>query len=166
MSTARACLVAIFLLTFGSVVAAEEHLEKWPKDSAMVFADKWVAAFNANDVDKHLAYYDRSKELQVIVSAGVQHNGIDAMKKAYAESYGGFEFSNSNARNMKSRVLGETAIVTFEHRFKIRDRQFGDRFQIHIRTSLVLKRKAGDWQIIHEHSSPIEGIDRFVEIDG
>lgn len=149
------------------IIAVSNHslfAEKATADNAEAFAKKWVAAYNENDVKKQIAFYENSKKLQVIVSAGVQHNGYDEMKQAYVDTFRDFETTDSEAKKLKTNLFGETAIVTFEHRFKIRHRTENFRLQFHIRTSMVLKHVEGQWKIIHEHSSPIADINRFEEI--
>ena len=74
------------------------------------------------------------------------------------------DFSDSVAKNIQARTFGDTAIVAFEHLFKTRIVADDSRWQVHIRTTSVLHRKETKWRIVHEHSSPIRGVQRLTQI--
>ena len=98
------------------------------------------------------------------MSAGVRHVGHKAIQKAYTDDLKTVRFSDSKTVNATSRIFGDTAIVSFNHQFKVHFAKEGSHWQVHIRTSTVLNRKNGKWKIVQEHSSPIRGIDRYTEI--
>jgi hypothetical protein len=59
-----------------------------------------------------------------------------------------------------ARALGETALVSFEHPFKVEVLEGGAHSRVHIRTTPALRFLHGQWSIVMEHSSPIAGIER------
>ncbi len=156
-------LTALSLLAVACLVAAS-HTEEATNDSAENVVKAWVTALNENDPEKLLAFYDRSEEMEVVVSAGVRYRGFKAVQKVYGESYKDFRFYDSSAKGVSGRLLGDTAIVTFEHIFKVRVEADDSRWQIHIRTTSVLHRFENTWKIVHEHSSPIRGIEYMAPI--
>lgn len=153
-------LTLVLALSGIPLALAAEEAE--PKPQQII--QQWAATFNKNDAELLSAFYDRSDELEVVVSAGVRHRGFDALKKAYVDDMAAVQFYDSAAIEPSTRILGDTAIVSFEHKFKARIKQDNSRWQIHIRTTTVLKRMDGEWKIVLEHSSPIMGIERFTPI--
>lgn len=125
----------------------------------------WVAAFNRNSPKALAAFYEPSDETEVIVSSGLRHRGITAIRRAYALDQERVVIFDSEAKGVRVRSFGQTALATFEHRFKVRFRQDDSRWQVHVRTTQVLRNVGGKWQIVHEHSSAIEGIDRVSPIE-
>lgn len=146
-------IVATVMLASSSWSYAAEEAD--PKPQQII--QQWAATFNKNDAELLSAFYDRSDELEVVVSAGVRHRGFDALKKAYVDDMAAVQFYDSAVIEPATRILGDTAIVSFEHKFKTRIKQDNSRWQIHIRTTTVLKRMDGEWKIVLEHSSPIMG---------
>lgn len=134
------------------------------EDSPQAFIEKWAATFDKNDPALMSSFYDASDELEVVVSAGVRHHGIKALEKAYADDVNSVHFYDSEAVDISTRVLGDTALVSFEHKFKVRIKADRTLWQVHIRTTTVLHRMNGQWKIVLEHSSPIEGTPRFRQI--
>ena len=74
-------------------------------------------------------------------------------------------FYDSKSEEMKHRMLGDVAVVSFIHKFKYLIRETGERYRIHIRTTATLRKDKGSWKIVSEHSSPIQGIERAVMIE-
>ena len=133
-------------------------------ETAGAFVKKWVGSFNENDPEKLIAFYHPSKETEIVTSAGVQHRGLKAIQKSYRKDSRQVRFSNSTFQKMNVRLLGTVAVVTFEHRFQVHTTSDQTDWQIHIRTSSILQQANGQWKIVHEHSSPIQGIKRFKKI--
>lgn len=134
-------------------------------DSPKEFITDWVGAFNKNDPEQQLAFYDRSEEIEVLVSSGFRHRGYKAVQKAYGDDQKQLRYYDSTAKEISTRILGDTALVTFEHLFKIRFTEDDSRWQVHIRTTCVLNRMEGKWKIVLEHSSSIRGIERIAQIE-
>lgn len=141
----------LFLLSTMLVVAEES-----PSD----FMKSWVAAFDKNDAEALLSYYDRSEETECLVSAGLWFKGFQEIKAMYEQDMGAVRFSRSRAEGMKHRLLGEAAVVSFVHKFQYEVPETGEHYRIHIRTTATLKKDEDGWKIVSEHSSPIEGIAR------
>lgn len=154
-----AMIVVVAMVMTSRVFAADKN-DLSPEQ----IIEKWAATFDKNDAERLSAFYDRSDELEVVVSAGVRHHGFEALKKAYVDDFEAVHFYDSHIIKPSTRILGDTAIVTFEHKFKVRFKEDQSRWQIHIRTTTVLKRMEGAWKIVLEHSSPIEGIERYTGI--
>jgi len=133
-------------------------------DSPKQFITDWASTFNKNDPKLQLAFYDRSEEIEVILSAGLRHHGYKAVQKMYTDDQKLLRYYDSTAADISTRILGDTALITFEHQFKIRFTEDDSRWQVHIRTTSVLNRINGNWKIVLEHSSPIRGTERFTRI--
>ena len=146
-------------------LAAASHAEEAIEGSAENAIEDWVATFNDNDPEKLLAFYDRSEDTEVVVSSGLRLRGYEAIQKAYNDDFKQVQFYDSSARAVSERLLGDTAIVTFEHVFKFQVTADESRWQIHVRTTSVLHRFEDEWRVVHEHSSPIRGIERMTPIE-
>lgn len=151
--------MAVFASLASSSFAVEET-----DDSPKQFIKDWAATFNKNDPKLLLAFYDQSEEIEVIISAGIRHRGYKSVKKAYVDDHKQVRFYDSKPTDISTRILGDTALVTFEHQFKTRFTEDDSRWQVHIRTTSVLNRINGKWKIVLEHSSPIHGTERYTQI--
>jgi len=140
-----------------SVYAEEESLVKERVDA-------WVETFNENDPEGMADFYEDTEDLDMLVSAGLWHRGIREVKKAYENDKKYWEYYDSNAKKRHIRVLENMALVSFEHRFKLRSLEKDLNLQIHIRTTMTMRKIDSEWKIVSEHSSPINGIDRVREI--
>lgn len=150
-------------VTLTATLHAEE--KNGGKNDPKSVVGAWVATFNDNDVNKLLAFYEQSSELEVIASSGNRYDGYDAIKKGFADDMENVRFYESKAKAISARRLGGVALVSFEHQFKMVIQEDGSKWQFHIRTTSVLNRVDGDWRITQEHSSAIRGIDRLTRID-
>ncbi len=151
-------IIAVTCLPLG--LPAEEKDDESP--AAVIKA--WATTFNKNSPVQQAAYYDRSEKTEVLVSSGLRHRGFKAVLKAYQTDQEQLKYYDSTAEKISTRILGETALVTFEHRFKIHFLSDDSRWQIHIRTTSVLHRVEDTWKIVLEHSSSIHGIERMTRI--
>ena len=156
----RAVLSLLTIACLMSAAYADEEADDSPK----AFIKVWASTFNENNPVKQAAFYDRSEETEMLVSSGLQTKGFKAIQKAYRDDQKQLKYSDSSASKISTRILGDTAIVTFEHQFKIRFLADDSRWQVHIRTTSVLHRVENEWKIVHEHSSSIRDIDRMVRL--
>ncbi len=129
------------------------------------FMTRWVKTYNQNDAKLITAFYDESEDVDCLVSVGLWVRGYDAISKMYREDMAAVRFHDSKAEKMRSRIEGNTALVSFIHRFKYEIRETGDVYRIHIRTTATLLKDGESWKIIGEHSSPINGIERAVLVE-
>ena len=129
------------------------------------FVADWAASFNKNDPMLLLAFYEESKETLLIMSAGIRCHGYDAIKGAYRSDANKVRFYDSKPNIISIRTLGDAALVTLEHKFKAEFVDNKSHWQVHIQTTMVLKRRNGRWKIVMEHSSPIKGVDRYTQIE-
>ena len=129
------------------------------------FMTAWVDVFNKNDAKAIVAYYDRSEETDCLVSVGLSFKGFKEIEKMYHQDMKAIHFYDSKCEQMKHRMLGDVAVVSFIHKFKYLIRETGVRYRIHIRTTATLRKDNGSWKIVSEHSSPIQGIERAVMIE-
>ncbi len=111
-----------------------------------------------------MAFYDRSEKTEVLVSSGFRYQGFKAVEEAYRDDQKRLRYYDSTAKNVATRVLGNTAIATFEHRFRIHFLEDDSRWQIHIRTTSVMHRLDDEWKIVLEHSSSIQGVERMIRL--
>lgn len=132
----------------------------------MDFMKSWVAGYNDNDGEAMASYYDRSEETDCLVSAGLSIKGFEAIKNMYVQDMQALRFYDSKAEEMKQRLLGDVAVVSFIHKFKYVILDGEVHFRIHIRTTATLRKDKDSWKIVSEHSSPIHGIERVKEIVG
>ena len=156
-------LAAAFVLSLA--FAAASFADEGTADSAEAYIKDWVATFNKNDPEQLMAFYDNSEQIEVIVSSGVRFRGYKAVQKAYRGDQKILRHYDSTTKGISTRILGNTAIVTFEHLFKVRFLKDNAHWQLHVRTTSVLRRKEGKWKIVLDHSSPIQGIERMKQIE-
>lgn len=124
----------------------------------------WAEAFNENNPDVIVSFYENTESLDVLVSAGLWHQGISEVRAAYEKDKANIEYYDSTIDGLRIREMGDFAIAGFEHKFKIRPLQGKGAAQIHIRTTMTLRKISGVWKIVSEHSSSIDGVDRFTPI--
>ncbi len=146
-------------------LATTAHAEEVTVDSAEAFIKNWVASFNNFDPAKTMAYYDCSEETEVIMSIGERFRGYEAILKTYQDAQKEVRFLSSTAEKMQTRIVGDTALVTFEHIYRTRLLADDSRWQGHVRTTSVLHRIGNRWKIVLEHSSPIRGVDRVTRLE-
>lgn len=159
--TTKKFAILITVLACCVVAMAAETEEASPKE----FVKSWAAALAKNDPKHHMTFYDMDDRLEVIISSGTRLEGYDAVKEAYNKDQETVRFYDSKAKDITIRQLGDVALVSLEHQFKVRSLADDTRWRVHIRTTLVLHRFDGEWKIVQEHSSPIQGIDRYKQID-
>jgi len=152
----------VILLGIACLACSAQAQEKEKTAESTIQA--WVATFNDNDPEKQAAFYVQSKSTEAIVSAGVHHHGYKEIKKAYQDDQEQLRYYDSQAKELSVHTIGQMAIITFEHHFKLHILEDDSRWQIQIRTSSVLHNKNGKWKIVHEHSSDIRGTERMTEI--
>ena len=140
------------------------HANEAEAETPAAFIKRWASAFTSNASEKMLAFYEPSKETEVIISAGLRFQGSEAISKLYYEAQQEVKFRKSNVTKIHSRILGETAVVTFEHAFETEAVADKSVWRGHVRTSTVLRRVKNTWNIVLEHSSPIDGVDRIRRI--
>ena len=141
--------------------AAALHAEEAIADSAENFIKDWAATLNKNEPENLMTFYDPSKKTEIIVSTGLRYQGCKAFQKAYRDDLKQLRVYDSSAKEIETRILDDTALVTFEHLFKIRVLADDSRWQVHIRTTSVLHRVENKWK----HSSSIRGIERMTRIE-
>ena len=129
------------------------------------FVADWAASFNKNDTELLLAFYEESKETLLIMSAGIRCHGYEAIKRAYHSDANKVRFYDSKPNIISTRTLGDTAVITLEHKFKTEFVDNKSHWQVHVQTTMVLNRRNGQWKIAMEHSSPIKGVDRYTQIE-
>jgi hypothetical protein len=154
----------VFAFVTIACLVSNSHAEEKVADSPGAFIKDWATTFNKNSPEKQGAFYDRSEKIEVLVSSGLRHSGYKAVLKAYRDDQKQLKYYDSAAKKISTRLLGETAIVTFEHQFKMQLLADNSRWQIHIRTTSVLHRVENEWKIVLEHSSSIRGTERMTRL--
>jgi ketosteroid isomerase-like protein len=156
------CIISIISLIItvlaGPVAQAEE-------DRVKNRVEAWVAAFNENKPEKMASFYENTEDLDMLVSAGLWHRGIGEIKKAYEKDEKSWAYYDSSSRNLRIRDLGDVALASFEHRFKLRSLDEDMKFQVHIRTTMTLRKIDSEWKIVSEHSSAIHGVERATVVN-
>ncbi|BCX47501.1 L-asparaginase [Haloferula helveola] len=124
----------------------------------------WASSLSKNDPEVMGAFYEDSEELDMVDSGGRWHHGLDEVKESYRESQREWTCSDSVPLRLEVRVFGDVAVAAFEHRYKARMSGNGVNLQIHKQTTMTLRKVDGQWKIVSEHSSPIEGIPMAIQI--
>lgn len=127
------------------------------------FAQNWVVAYSSNDHKKLSGFYEASEKLEVRMSSGIKVVGIKKLKEIFKSEFDQADFIYSKAKNISTRELGQTAIVSFEHVFGFKTAN-KEAFEGHVQTVLVLHKSKEAWQIVSEHSSTIKDIPRLKPI--
>lgn len=147
------------------LIAAASHGEDVTTDSATTFIKIWADSFIDLEPEKMMALYDDSKEVDVISSAGLRYRGSNALQEAYEEAQREVRFVESTAEKIDCRVLGDTAVLTFEHVYKTKLLTDMSQWKGRVRTTSVLHRRKDKWKIVLEHSSSIRGVKRVTRIE-
>lgn len=155
----RNSLVALLCLATIVAIAATEGPKPAPGSPEKFVAD-WAAAFNENDPEKHFAFYLDSEKTEMIGSSGKRWVGGAAIREDYQVAKEQLHFFDSKTVGLTINDLGDTALASFEHLFKWRVLADQSEWQLHIRTTMVLKKVDSSWKIVLEHSSPIIDIPR------
>ena len=154
----------LFLCLLVPVFSAVSNATEVTDASAKEFVMKWAQAFNKND-PKHISgFYDQDKRVDMLTSNGSWLRGHNAIWKSYREDMKLLKFADSVIKKLQVRTYGTTALVSFEHQFKYRILSDGVLWRIHIRTTMSLRHTDKGWKIAMEHSSPIRGIERAVQV--
>lgn len=124
----------------------------------------WVEAFNQNDSEHITSFYEDDERVDLLVSMGKWMRGSTAIADMYASDMQAVEFYDSKAEKMNIRVFDNTALISFEHRFKYNIVADDTHWKIHIRTTVTLRNTENGWKIVQEHSSPIHGVERAIHI--
>jgi ketosteroid isomerase-like protein len=161
MLSDRFTIAIAMTLFLASPAVAKVDTDQTPKQ----FILDWAATFDRNDTKLLLGFYDRSESTEIFVSSGFRHRGYKAVEKAYTRDQKQLRYYDSTVKEISTRILGDTALVNFEHLFKFRATEDDSRWQVHIRTTTVLHRIDGKFKIVLEHSSAIRGIERIVRIE-
>lgn len=138
----------LVLLAAGAGCAAADPAQ----DRAAIHGvlDAQAAAWNRGDLDAFLAGYWRSE--QTVFAGGDQvHRGFEAMSKRYRDAYptkekmGRLSFSNLRFESLEA----DRAVVTGSWELEIAgsDKRPGGVF------TLVWRRFADGWKIVHDHTS-------------
>lgn len=147
-------IMRTFLIVLLSSVLASAQ------QSPRAFMTSWGAAFNKNDAKTLVSYYDPSEDTDCLVSDGTSRNGFKLIKEMYEQDMKAVHFYDSKTEEMRHRILGNAAVVSFVHKIKFLIRETGEHRQIHVRTTAALRKDNKSWKIVSEHSSPIKGIER------
>lgn len=166
----RAMLLGCLVMTFAgtmqgaTVQAADEtESEQAPKVDAGVkkFVDSWTQAFIAGDTRSMMKHYADRDDLRVTFSSGRQLSKFKAVASEYDASFKDGVFIESKLMKPVMRRVGNAAYVHGEHQLIMRFPDDPGKYRLHVRTTLVLERIEGEWQIVLEHSSTIENIPRI-----
>ncbi len=152
----------VFNPGFGQMVFSEDQPTT---QSATQNVKAWIQAFTENDADGLLKFYEDSADVTVVVSSGQRYQGHKELGDIYRKQFEEAQFFESTSKNLSAKVAENSAIVHFEHLLKFRLPEDDSKWQVHIRTTIVLQLKNGKWKIIGEHSSPMNGVDRISKID-
>ncbi len=144
-------------LLIGPPIQAEER-------TAGETVQAWAASFNGNNAQRMSDFYEESEEVDMLVSVGLWHRGITGVREAYLEDEENWHYYDSGLKNLRVRDLGEVALASFEHQFKLHSLEDGVRLQIHVRTTMALRKVGNEWKIASEHSSGIRGTERVTVI--
>ncbi len=159
------CQLALVGMLMSAYLTTVSHADEATADSADSYVKAWAASFINNDPEKMMAFYDRSKGTEVIMSSGLLFRGYDAIKETYYDAQKEVRFLKSATKNMQTRIFGDTALITLEHLFETQLLADGSRWRGHVHTTSVLHWKDREWTIVLEHSSPIRGVDRVSRIE-
>ncbi|MEM7455911.1 MAG: nuclear transport factor 2 family protein [Planctomycetota bacterium] len=135
-------------------------------ESARDALEAWAAAFNSNDSEVLLEFYDNSNETVVVVSSGTLVSGLESFESVVRTDFQFVTFSDSRIEDVHERQLtDEVSVFTFEHRFVANVTEEDTRLQGHVQTTIVMQKLDGIWKIVSEHSSALPDVERMVPID-
>ncbi len=112
------------------------------------FISEWVAAFNAHDLDRHMALY--RPDAMLFGAVDDLQDGREAVRSYFAAR--GKDVRVASFPPPKVRCIGDDVAVTAGHV----DFADGDE-PMPYRLSWTLVREKGDWKIAQHHGSPRRG---------
>lgn len=122
---------------------------------------KWARAFTAKDAAAVISFYEESDQLIAIASSGQQTKGFPSVKKEWEKLFRDVVFTEHEVTELAVVQNQDVAWATCRQRGTFRNRADNTRWQMEVRTTLVLKRHKNGWKIVVDHSSPIAGIPRM-----
>lgn len=152
--------IAAVVLLVSSVTLATEP-ESAAEKAVAGTLDAWAAAYTADDPGRIVRFYEKSRDLHLVLSGGRDFTGFDAVEAMYDEAAKEVRFTESKLSDVAVRVRGDVAWARARHRARFVVRSDGSKLRLVVRTTFVLVRTGDTWRIAAEHSSPIEGIDRL-----
>ena len=135
----------VLLAILATAVAADD-----PANDVRVLLDRQVADWNRKDLDGFCAGYWRSPKL-VFQSGGDKVEGWEAMRSRYRKRYQG-EGKAMGAlafREVEVEPLGPDSAFA-RGRWEL---QFADGKKAGGRFTLILRKTADGWRIVHDHTS-------------
>lgn len=151
---------------FGLLLALGLMASLAAEETPSEFMQRWVKAYNGNNGEVMASFYEKSDELDCLISAGIWLRGFKEIREMYLRDMKAVRFYESAAEEMRHRSLGDNAaLVSFIHKFKYEIRHQKQHVRSHIRTTVTLRKVGEEWKIASEHSSAIKDIERVQMID-
>ena len=146
-------LSLLSLLVFLAGCAAQPSAEPAPTDAPAEIREllhESAAAWNRGDLDGFLADY--ADDASFVTGSGLAH-GKEAVREIYDRGYWSGDGPEDELRfqDLDIRATGPRTAVAFG-RFVLSDRGTGQTTSTGV-FSLTLRRTAGGWEIVHDHSS-------------
>jgi len=136
-------MTVALLITSGSVFAAE---------GVEAVDQAWQKAMLANDLEGVVACY--AKDAVMFVPGEATAQGLDAVRKAYAEMLGANTVTAATISNTHYQPAGEFALGWGEFTLKMKPKSgTGDASTMAGRFSAVAKKEGGKWVYMIDHAS-------------
>lgn len=148
------CLIILFLaiVSATNLTAQNEDITKKEKSEIMQTVKDWNKAFAKNDVETYFSFIHDDVTL-FIASSPYRIDGktIDKEEFIWSLNKERTKVGFFQELQMKVKVLGETAIVTYHNRGAYGTD--GQEKIIYLKETNILVKESGKWKIIHIHVS-------------
>jgi uncharacterized protein (TIGR02246 family) len=111
--------------------------------------EQWIAAFNAHDLDKHMALY--AEDATLIGSTDTLHIGRAAIR-SYFKGRGPKVHVKNYPKPTLQQITPDVAITVGHVDFADGEKPMP------YRVSWTLMKQQGNWRIVHHHGSPRLGV--------
>lgn len=122
-----------------------------PKEDAQAVADKFIAAFTAGDLEATAALYSPDALFWGTVSPGLG-TSPEAIRKYFGDNYA----ARAKAPLKSAKITEGSALVLSDDVVVLAGQWQTERETAvsHLRYTMVVHKKDGQWRIVHLHSSP------------
>jgi uncharacterized protein (TIGR02246 family) len=139
------------LFTVALIVSATGVASADPKKEAQTVADRFIAAFVAGDLEATAALYSPDALFWGTVSPELG-TSPDVVRKYFADNYA----ARANVPLKSASITDSSALVLSDDTVVVAGRWQTERPNALslLRFTMVIHKKAGEWRIVHLHSSP------------
>jgi len=154
-------LAIVVLIAVSGVVVAEEK----PASCLHPMFVEWADALKAGDLEVVLGLYAGSSEVLAVESKGNVRKGPEGIRQMYVDAFKEVDFETVEVEPMQVHLEDDTGFCYFVLRSKTTVKEDKSHWELHIQGTWLVKKVKGEWKILVEHFSPLEGVPRVKNLD-